>query len=348
MKTQREQFTPGELAIVLSHYHLGVIESVKEFPRGSRTSAKLLIRAAGGRRYVLKRRAVGRDDPARVAFAHTLLDHLAQRGFPVPPLIRPHEQRDAVLRLAGRTYELFGYVEGHRYRGAPEETDQAGRTLHDWHVAVQTFHTNWQPPTGSFHDSPAVRHGLDAVPATLARRHSASKPPPELTDLAATLRRQYDAAARQVNACGYADWPQTIIHGDWHPGNMLFHHAKVAAVLDLDAVRRQPRATDVANGMLQFSILRGPDAPADWPACFDEHRMRLFLDGYRSKGALPEAQQAALLDLMIESLIAEAVMPIAATGSFGQLPGLGVLQMAGRKAQWLRAARFQPGDRLVE
>lgn len=49
MQTARERFSPGELAVVLSHYDLGVIESAKEFARGSRRSPKLLLQTARGR-----------------------------------------------------------------------------------------------------------------------------------------------------------------------------------------------------------------------------------------------------------------------------------------------------------
>jgi hypothetical protein len=39
---------------------------------------------------------------------------------------------------------------------------------------------------------------------------------------------------------------------------------------------------------------------------------------------------------MIEALIAEAVFPIAATGQFGRMDGMGFLSMVMRKVQWLQ------------
>ena len=38
---------------------------------------------------------------------------------------------------------------------------------------------------------------------------------------------------------------------------------------------------------------------------------------------------------MIETIIAEAVLPVATTGFFGHLSGLDFLKMIRRKAQWL-------------
>jgi hypothetical protein len=50
--------------------------------------------------------------------------------------------------------------------------------------------------------------------------------------------------------------------------------------------------------------------------------------------AVPELQ--ALPHLMIEALISEAVLPIAATGSFGRMQGFGFLRMVERKVRWLQ------------
>ena len=317
MSKGREQFTPGELAVVLSHYELGVIDSAKEFRRGSRKAPKLLLRESNGRRYLLKRRAAGRDDPFKVAFAHALLGHLRQRAFPVPALQGTRDEHNSMLQLNGRTYELFEFVEGHRYDASLEQTAEAGRTLWHFHDAVRDFRTEWIPPAGSYHDAPGVRQGLNAIPNTTGSHESVAGHEVELLALTQELRERYDQAVERVNACGYPEWPKAIIHGDWHPGNMLFYAGRVVVVLDLDAARYQPHINDLANGMLQFSILRGANPPAEWPDFFDESRMRRFLSGYVAGGLVPPEQRRVIPDLMIESLIAETVTPIAATGLFG-------------------------------
>jgi Ser/Thr protein kinase RdoA (MazF antagonist) len=236
----------------------------------------------------------------------------------------------------GRVYELFEYVAGERYDSSLEQTAHAGKTLARFHRAVGDFQTAWQPPAGGYHDSAAVRAGLNATPSTIASHDSVVGYEAELLSLTQQLYEQYDAAAETVNALGYGQWPAWIIHGDWHPGNMRFRGSKVAVVLDFDAARRSPTVTDVANGMLQFSILRGAGDPGEWPDFFDQARMRRFYKGYVSRVKLDSAQQHAIPHLMIESLIAECVVPVAATGSLGQIPGFGVLQMVRRKVNWLQ------------
>jgi homoserine kinase type II len=298
-----------------------------------------LLCAADGRRCLLKRRASGRDDPYKVAFAHSLLNHLRQRRFPVPAIVGTRVDQNSLLQLETGTYELFEFVAGERYDSSLAQTTHAGHVLARFHRAVADFATQWLPPAGSFHDSPRVRQGLSAIPAGTGLHDSAAGHEAELLALTQELFERYDESAEAVNRGGFADWPVGIVHGDWHPGNMLFRRGRVVAVLDLDSARRQPALTDLANGMLQFSILRGRSAPAEWPDFFDETRLRRFFGGYAGRAPLPPEQRSAIPDLMIESLIAECVVPIAATGSFGWLPGYGVLQMVRRKVRWLGEAR---------
>ena len=334
MSVERARFSPSELAVVLSHYDLGVIQSAREFPRGSRRSPKLRLRTEHGR-YLLKRRAQGRDNPGRVTFAHTLLWHLRQKGFPVPELLTTRDTLESMFTHDGRIYELFEYVSGERYDESLDQTTHAGKTLARFHKAVADFQTSWQPPAGGYHDSAVIHSGLNSIPTSISSHDSVTGHEAEVLSLTQELHERYDEAAEAVNRRGYRQWPGWIIHGDWHPGNMLFQGNKVVVVLDFDSVRRCPVVMDIANGMLQFSILRGGADPEQWPEFFDQTRMRRFLMGYLARVALDQNQRLALPHLMIESLIGECVVPVAATGSLGQIPGFGVLQMVRRKVHWL-------------
>ncbi len=100
----------------------------------------------------------------------------------------------------------------------------------------------------------------------------------------------------------------------------------------VDALPHGPWKTSTLIAALD---LRGETIPEVWPEYFDETRMRRFLSGYLTVDSVPEKQRRIIPNLMIEALIAEAALPIALTGSFGRLPGFGVLQMIHRKISWL-------------
>jgi Ser/Thr protein kinase RdoA (MazF antagonist) len=326
---QREQFSAEELAIVMSHFDIGVIDSIVEFARGSRKAPKLLVVSEQGK-FLLKRRARGKDDPFKVAFTHALQLHLANKQFPLPHLIGTRKDNNSMLQWRGGIYELFEYIPGQGYPQTLESTFDAGRVLGLYHKLLEGFQSEWQPPSGSYHMASAVEQGLRSIMANLPPGDS------DMSTLLNFLLDSYRQAAANAEKDGMANWPKQIVHADWHPGNTLFRENRVVAVIDYDSARLLPRIIDIANGALQFSIIGGDEDVSKWPDYVDESRFKRFLRGYDDVMLLSQAEIHSIPWLMIEALIAEAVFPIAATGSFGRMEGTAFLQMVQRKIIWLQ------------
>jgi len=334
----REKFGAEELAIVLSHFDVGVIDSIVEFPKGSRKAPKLLIVSDQGK-FLLKRRARGKDDPFKVAFCHAIQLNLAAKQFPLPHLIGTKKDNNSMLQWRSGVYELFEYIPGQGYPQTLESTFDSGRVLGLYHKLLENFQSEWTPPSGSFHNSPSVESGLKAL--------SSNIPGGTELHIAQTLnflRDSYLHAARTAERLGMDTWPKQIVHADWHPGNMLYRENHVVAVIDYDSARLLPRVIDIANGVLQFSIIGGDEDVAKWPDYCDESRFKRFLRGYDEVMLLSQAELKAVPWLMIEALIAEAVFPIATTGSFGRMEGLAFLIMVQKKVSWLQ----KNAQRLVD
>src|SRR5580658_1451369 len=111
----RETFSAEELAIVMSHFEIGVIDSIVDYPRGSRKAPKLLIVSEQGK-FLLKRRARGKDDPYKVAFSHALQLYLASKQFPLPHLVGTKRENNSMLQWRNQVYELFEYIPGQSYQ----------------------------------------------------------------------------------------------------------------------------------------------------------------------------------------------------------------------------------------
>ncbi len=335
----RSIFAADELAIVLSHYRIGVIDMVKQFKRGSRKAPKLVLRSDRGL-YLLKRRAHGRDDPFKVAFTHGVQLRLAERGFPLPKLIGTRRDNNSMVQYQGSVYELFEFVRGSGYDRSEEATADAGKTLSMFHRLLSDYQPHYQPPKGTYHGASVVVSSIEALPKALAKLHPGEDPDADTRarETSDTLHRCYQEAADHADGLGLGDWDKQIGHSDWHPGNMLFDGPRVVSVIDYDAARLQPRIIDVGNGALQFSIQGKGDDTAHWPTEVDLTRYRAFLHGYSQDegGQLAPEQKRAIPWLMIQALIAESVIPIAATGSFAKMDGVQFLQMVLRKVHWIR------------
>ncbi len=329
---QREQFGPEELGVVMSHYDIGVIDSIVEFPRGSRKAPKLLIVSEQGK-FLLKRRARGKDDPFKVAFCHAIQLFLASKQFPLPHLIGTRRENNSMLQWRNGVYELFEYIPGQGYPQTLESTFDSGRVLALYHKLLENFKSEWKPPSGSYHMAPAVEQGLRTIMTTLPVGLQGND---QIVPLLSSLLDSYKEAADKVEGQGMENWPRQIVHADWHPGNTLYRDHHIVAVIDYDSARLLPRVIDIANGALQFSIIGGEGDVSKWPEYVDESRFKRFLRGYDEVVLLSQAEIRTMPHLMIEALIAEAVFPIAATGTFGRVDGLAFLQMVQRKVAWMK------------
>jgi Ser/Thr protein kinase RdoA (MazF antagonist) len=339
----RAEFDPEELAAVLSHYDIGAIKTVEKQLKGSRRSPKVIIDADKGR-FLLKRRARGRDHPVKVAFAHAVQLHLLRNGFPLPRLIPVNDDDDTMVIMDDRLYEMFECVPGGVYGRTESETRDAGRVLGLFHRLLKDYHTDWVPSHLGYHNSEIVRTHLHDIPATVSKDDSVVGRESELFATVSSLYDSYVTACERVEDAGFREWRDQLVHSDWHPGNMLFDAGRVCAVIDYDSLHSLPAITDLANGLLQFSIIGGATDPRLWPAELDVDRFRRFFEGYNEQLAAAPERVAVLRFLMIEALIAEAVAPIAATGSFGRIEGFRFLQMIARKVKWLE----QNGPSLMQ
>ena len=337
-QSDRQRFGASELAIVLSHYDLGIIETIREFNRGSRKSPKLVIRTGRGT-CLLKRRAVGRDEPTKVAFAHELQLFLTKKKFPLPQLVGTKRDNNSMVRWNNAIYELFAYKKGSSYDSSLEETAEAGKALAQFHKLLRDCQPDYEPSIGSYHAAETVETSMTIIPRALAKADPrCDLQEPQIHRLIESLRTSYDAAVRQVTVLGLDEWPPQIVHCDWHPGNMLFRDSQVVAVIDYDSARILQRVIDIANGALQFSIIGGTDDPDQWPDHVDKPRFKSFLQAYESvpDSRLTRAEIQSIPWLMIEALIAESVIPIANTGSFARIEGLSFLHMVKRKTAWIQ------------
>ena len=333
-----DRFGTAELAIVLSHYELGVIESVRAFPRGSRRSPKLVIRCDRGN-YLLKRRASGKDDPFKIAFSHQLQLVLIAKQYPLPHLVGTRRENNSMVQWNGAAYELFEYVKGTAYSRTLKATASAGQALGHFHRLLRDYKPDYEPSVGSYHAAPTIASSLDTIPRKLAKVDPDSiRDSSQLDQLIRYLQTNFEEAAVRVNDGGLPDWPVQIIHCDWHPGNILYRGYEVVAVVDFDAARFDARIVDVANGALQFSILAGGGDPTIWPEAVDLEHFQSFVRAYESvpEVILSKMEVKIIPWLMIEAIIAESAIPIANTGRFARIQGVGFLRMVERKVRWIR------------
>jgi homoserine kinase type II len=187
-----------------------------------------------------------------VAWELAVVRHLAERGFPTPPVIGDQGW------MAGRPAALFLFVEGrHPESGslaAAEIVVQALAELHELTSALEL---------------PAGRSGDDMWRMERFRREvvdeGAHRAHPEISDFV----RQIDAfqeffIARTARL--WPDLPLAVVHHDAHTGNVLFDEAgRLVSLLDFDMAHVGPRVSELASLIHCWASQPYPSADIDWP-----------------------------------------------------------------------------------
>jgi len=292
---------------VLDHYPIGNIQSVREMIAGSAESPKAVIECDRGK-LLLKRRARGLENASLVGFAHEVILGCLDQGVCVPPLIGAKNDNNSMCQIGDKTYELFVFIEGTVFDQSADHAHQAGMLLGELHYAMDSITTSFEPTIESSVVNPerAAGRGLAEDTQTSVKRIL-----------------EYGLDAHRANAR-----PPAIVHGDWHPGNMIFDGPEIVAICDFDNCRRGSRDRELAQALVYLSMQRAVDGRVpDEPSI---ERILSAWNGYR------ELSNDTPNPRLIGSLMPAVLLDEALAGSPSmQTRSSGLIDAAIAKACWL-------------
>ena len=257
---------PDDLAALVARYDIGTVVSCKGIAEGVENSNFLLETTDGRFILTLYEKRVSEGD---LPFFVDLLDHLAQRGCPVPAMIRDCEGA-AIQQVAGRAACVIQFLPGisltHPSSG---QCEAAGAALGSMHRAVADFagarknsmgHRHWRAIAQGAGDLDAVIPGLQAI---------------------------VDDELGYLDAHWPRGLPAHVIHADLFPDNVLMLGERVTGLIDFYFAASDFRAYDVAvtHAAWTFSA-DGRDCNADCAAA--------LMRGYATEIALTGDEMAAL------------------------------------------------------
>ncbi|MGI5816884.1 MAG: phosphotransferase [Armatimonadota bacterium] len=286
--------SPDEALRILGRW--GFDASPEGIAAGSGTANASVIVATSAGRLVLRRRNPRYARTDWVRFDHALLAHLVADDLPVPRGVAGKVGR-AWLREGSSVYELFEFIEGSQHRpGDAGELHASGAVLAALHQSASRFRPPIDKSWPRFHDPRDVIDGLEAL-VEAAGGDEVVSTLEEALGLARELTLRLPDRA-------YWALSRTVVQGDYHPANLKFDAGGVAGVFDWDWASSQPRAVDLADGLLFFCGVRdAPPVAGDiWSLTdaftIDHQRVDHFLSGYASRTDLSSAEIQALPDLM--------------------------------------------------
>ena len=134
------------------------------------------------------------------------------------------------------------------------ELRSAALTLARYHEAV----SDWRPPSGV--GRPGIVDQLPAAETRLQRFHQLARH----TRFDDCLESNFNLITRSIadtldglSSPEYNRMPRLAIHGDYHPGNLIFRDGHVSGLLDFDWAHMDVRCFDVALALYYFCIQWG-------------------------------------------------------------------------------------------
>lgn len=219
---------PAEaLAAFLTRFDVGDLVSAKGIAEGVENS-NYLVDTTGGRFILtLYEKRVEADD---LPYFLALLDHLAERGNPVPPAVRDRDGR-AIHELEGRPACLIRFLPGVSLsRPTPAQALAAGRALGRMHRDLTDFAPTRPNTMGVDSWQPLFERcgrSLDAIA-------------PGLYD---ELGRAIDDVAR---FWARQDYARATIHADLFPDNVLTRGDAITGLIDFYFACTDARIYDLA------------------------------------------------------------------------------------------------------
>lgn len=255
-----------EMEALLARYDVGTLISAKGIAEGVENS-NFLIDTTGGR-FILTLYEK-RVDAADLPFFLALLDHLAERGRPVPRALKDRGGVQ-IQQVAGRPGCLIEFLPGVSLsHPTPAQARSAGAALGEMHAALADFAPQRPNSLGpaDWHMLAARCGGdLDAIAPGLAAR---------VTQELAFLDAHWPAGL-----------PRAVIHADLFPDNVLMLGNEVSGIIDFYFACSEIRAWDLAVTHAAWSFENdgtGYAAP----------RAAALVDGYRGSFGLSADERAA-------------------------------------------------------
>jgi Ser/Thr protein kinase RdoA (MazF antagonist) len=212
----------------------------------------------------------------------------------------------------GTIYEIYPVIRGVAHTpGDLAQIESAGRLLGALHsTTADTEGTGKR--IRRFHDPRAIVQGLEWAKLQVGKLPG----PANAMEGIGRLLRVGREIGKRLPDTGYEALPHCIIHGDYHPANVLYEGSEISGLFDFDWVARAPRAVDISDGLIFWCARREkPFEPSQiesltQPFVLEAEWLKAFGKGYASAvkptvyelKALPELMRARWLFSRVDAM----------------------------------------------
>lgn len=266
---------------VVDRFGLKLLEPPSNLPLSRRTR-NLMLNTSAGRKVIKRYRA--RLELPTITYSHSILDRLAELGFPGPRLAATPEG-ETFVSLDSGNYAIFDFVEGtnfslsfvppvYRY----QLMNIAGQTLGHLHGALAGFipdgwhHLGFVSYTGDWRRNMGWHAAKVDEMKEKSRALSNEDDKRHAGWLVQNCQYVLDELAQVDETLRSSDLRRVIIHGDYGLHNVVFHR-DVVTPIDFESSRLEWRLSDLVSALSRLRFRNGT---------YNFESIRNFLEGYQT------------------------------------------------------------------
>ncbi len=222
-----------------------------------------------------------------------VINHLSIKGLPVAHAFKNISGRYITKsQLGGKNLDmaLFSFVTGAmKPYPTPEEIRQMGQALSQMHLALQDFQAD--------HIKKYFRLKFETLrlATKINSRIQGEWVYPKVTtaqELQKLWRTDREYLLGLDRRAGESLRAVSVIHGDFHPGNIKFDEGEISGIFDFDNLMHAPKLLDLAICLAQFKYWH-----AETTRDTLTEAARPLLEGYQSLSKLTEGEVRLVMDL---------------------------------------------------
>ena len=199
-----------------------------------------------------------------IEFEHAIIDHLAKKNFSIVGHIKPTKSNETYFVTTVNTDEnrpkkvfnsIFTFLDGEDLYSwcfpgcSMNELSSSGQVLAEYHSNISDFK----------HDKTKSDLKIKELLPTLVEKIDTHINSFDGTAVTTYLKEHLNLITTEMNEVSRAfntfdndEFPEVVIHCDFHPGNLLYENGKVTGMFDFDWALFDIRAFDVGMALMYF------------------------------------------------------------------------------------------------
>jgi homoserine kinase type II len=265
----------NEFTKIVENYDLGKLKTING-PGGTTGSAFRIETDKG--KFFVKRRLSATVNPDNLLYNQALRAFLVDHGFPASkPLY--NRENNSLVEKGGYIYELGSLLDGNIiWNPNVHQIYESGKFLAMYHSICNNFSHSGKK---EFIKEDHLDNLLPIIQTLKITFHNI-KEQDELIRIENFLR----TLNLRIESKKYSKQKQSVLHGDYHPGNCFFTGNRITGLFDFDYAAPGPILRDILDGLSFFASERDHQGNCDtiWSLTgkwrFNDASGSAFLSGY--------------------------------------------------------------------